>query len=139
MSTALENPVVLVPIRYPLTAQSMQTLERASELTAEYNARELNVLHVNLFQYDEHATVQEIHRAIEPIVAGQPVTVNVVRGFLIEEVIQDEAERIQADLIVMGQNTKASWRRLLSRILGNEPAVANHLQSTTDAAVEVIG
>lgn len=133
------EPIILVPIRYPLTAQSTQTLEYAGQLVDQYDATQLLVLHVNLFQHGQNATSQEIRRAIRPLIDNLPVSVRVCPGFLVEEVIREEAEANHADVIVLGENQKPSWRRFLSRIVGNDPAIATHLRDHTDAEIEVVG
>lgn len=139
MNGPAADPIILVPIRYPLTARSMQTLERAGSIAGEYDAGRVLVLHVNLVQYDRTSTAQDIHRAIAPLVGDLPVTVSVRRGFLVEEVILEEAEQRGADIIVIGRNQTAPWRQYLSRLLGNDPAVASYLQDHTDAEIDVVG
>lgn len=139
MERTADEPVILVPIRYPLTAQSTQTLEHAGHLVDDYDAAQLLVLHVNLFQHGQNTTSREIRRAIGPLVNDHPVAVRVCPGFLVEEVIREEAEANHADIIVLGQNQKPVWRRLLSRLVGNEPAIATHLRTHTDAEIEVVG
>lgn len=139
MVRTADDPIILVPIRYPLTAQSTQTLERAGQLVDDYDDAQLLVLHVNLFQHGQKTTSQEIRRAIGPLVDGHPVAVRVCPGFLVEEVIREEAEANHADIIVLGQNQKPVWRRLVSRLVGNEPAIAAHLRTHTDAEIEVVG
>lgn len=139
MDEIARKPTVLVPIRYPLTAHSTQTLERAGQLVDENDATQLLVLHVNLSQRGQTATTQEIRRAIDPLVGDHLVSVHVCSGFLVEEVIREEAETTHADIIVLGQNQKPPWRRLLSRLVGNDPAIATHLRDNTDAEIEVVG
>lgn len=135
----IDKPIILVPIRYPLTAQSTQTLEYAGQLVDECGATQLLVLHVNLFQHGQNATSQEIHQATDPLIGNYPVSVRVCRGFLVEEVIREEAETNHADIIVLGQNQKPSWRRFLSRLVGNDPAIATYLRDHTDAEIELVG
>lgn len=137
--TEVDSTTILIPIRYPLTAQSTQTLEYANRLTDDYDSADLVVLHVNLLQHGEQAQTEEIIRAVTPILGTSGVTVNVHRGFIVEEIILEEAARTGAEIIVIGENQKPAWRRFLSRIVGNDPAVATFLQNNVDARIEVVG
>lgn len=139
MDETAEKQIVLVPIRYPLTAQSTQTLERAGHLVDEYDATQLLVLHVNLFQHGQNTTSREIRQAINPLIGDRPVSVRVCSGFLVEDVICEEADTTRADIIVLGQNQRPSWRQFLSRLVGNDLAIETHLRDNTDAEIEVVG
>lgn len=127
---------VLVPIRYPLTDQSTRTLDHAARLARETDAAELLVLHVNLFQAGDHTSIGEIERAVASIIDDFPAAVLVRRGFLLEEILLEEATRLDADVIVLGENQQPAWRRIFSRLLGNEPDLAAFLDDRTDARIE---
>lgn len=43
------DPIILVLIRYTLTAKGTPTLERASQVVDEYDAKKSLALHINLF------------------------------------------------------------------------------------------
>ncbi|QLG26546.1 universal stress protein [Halorarum halophilum] len=139
MNWTPDAPVILTPIRYPLTAQSTQTLDHARGIAEEYEDAQLLVLHVDLVQANQHSTAQDIHRAITPIVGDQSASVIVQRGFIIEDVIREEAEQRGADIIVLGQNQKPRWQQYLSRVLGNNPDIISYLQDRTDATIETTG
>lgn len=138
MTVPAADTTILVPIRYPLTAESTRTLQRAAQLADDSDDAYLLALHVNLFQYDTNSTAQEIRRAVWSVVGDHPVAVSIRQGFLVEEVIREEAVDRQADVIVIGKNQKSPWRRLLSRIAGNHPAIAPYLQNHTDAEIEIV-
>lgn len=129
---------LLAIIRYPLTAQSTRTLAHATVLARASEPAALTVLHVNLLQNRDHAEPNEIARAIEPILSDVDPTVTVRRGFLIEEVISDEAKRTDADIIVLGKDNRSRWRQFLSRVIGNDPRIVPFLREHTGAKVEVI-
>ncbi|QLG29840.1 universal stress protein (plasmid) [Halorarum halophilum] len=139
MNGTTDTPLILTPIRYPLTAESTRTLEHASHVSEEHDDGQLLVLHVDLVQYDKHSTAQDIQRAIAPIVGDQPVNVIIRRGFLVEEVIREEAEQRGAEIIVIGKNRMAKWRRYINRLLGNHPDIASYLREHTDATIETTG
>lgn len=133
-----KQTTILVPIRYPLTDHSSRTLTAANQLVQEHAPADLLVLHVNLFQNTGNTKKDEITRAIAPILNGIKTSVITRKGFLVEETILEEATRSGADIIVIGKNQKATWRRVLSRISGNQPAVATFLQENVDESVEVV-
>jgi len=93
---------------------------------------------VNLFQSGETTQTAEITRAVTPILNGPEASVVTRRGFLVEEVILEEATWTGADILVLGTNQKATWRRLLSRLAGNEPAVASFLEANVNEQIEVV-
>ncbi len=41
-------------------------------------------------------------------------------------------------MIVIGKDNRSRWRRFLSRLIGNDPAVVPYLREHTDAEIEVI-
>lgn len=99
---------------------------------------EVYVLHVNIFQNGDKARREEIRQAISPLFKECFPTVITRSGFLVEETISTEATEIDADIIIVGKSQKFKWRRLLSTLIGNEPAVESHLQEQTNATVEVV-
>ena len=133
-----DGTTILAIIRYPLTVQSTRTLAHATALARASDPAALTVLHVNLLQNGDHTEPNEIARAIEPILSDVDPTVTVCRGFLIEEVISGEAERANADIIVLGKDNRSRWRRFLSRLIGNDPAIVPFLRERTGAQVEII-
>lgn len=130
--------IVLVPIRYPLSSQSIQTLEYASQLIHDHDEGTLLILHVDLFHKMETPQRAEIKQAIAPIVGEHESQVILRRGFLVEKVILEEASRLNTDRIAIGKNRKARWRRLLSRLTGNDPAIASYLRENTSAVIDVV-
>ena len=66
-----KTQTVLVPIRYPLTAYGIQTLEHANRLARSHDDAHLYVLHVNLFQNGSTAHKAEITAAITPFFDGR--------------------------------------------------------------------
>ena len=131
--------IILAPIRYPLAAKSVKTLRYATELATENPDAELLVLHVDLYQTNGRAKRSEIARAIKPIVRGVDASLQLQSAFLVEEAIAEEATKVGADRIVVGKNQQSQWRRLLSRLFGNEPDITAHLREHTDATVNVVG
>lgn len=134
-----ERVTILVPVHYPVTAQSTKTLTRATALADHYTDVHIVVLHVNLVHYPTRVTRQELYQTITPIVDGHTVDVSIRRGVILEECILDEAQLRGADIIVVGHNQKAAWRRYLSRLLGNDPDLPSFLRTHTDADLEVVG
>lgn len=132
-----EQTTILVPIRYPLTEASSRTLTAAERLAIERAPAELRVLHVNLFQNNERTKPSEILRAISSSTDEIEATVSTRRGFMVEEVILAEARAINADVVVVGENQKAAWRRFLSRIAGNTPDIGSFLRQNIGSEIEI--
>ncbi|WP_336022823.1 universal stress protein [Halobellus salinisoli] len=129
---------ILVPIRYPLTDQSAQTLAAAGRLAHNHKPADLRVLHVNLYQTGDNTQTRELTQAISSTLDGVEASVTTRQGFLVEEVILEEATQIDTDIIVVGANQQATWQKLLSRLLQNGPAVGTFLRENTTAGTEVL-
>ena len=138
-----EHMTILTPIRYPLTAQSTQTLAHAEQLASHVDAEQVHllVLYVNLLHHHDDVQQAEIRQAINPLLDEVSVSVLTRRGFLVEEVILEEARHFEVDCIVVGKNQRPRWRRLLTWLLRSEVELAPFLQKNTrpDVAVEVVG
>ena len=134
---------ILTPLRYPLTAESTQTLAHAEEIAtnADNEQAQLFVLYVNIFQYHDDVQAAEIRQAISPLLNGVPVAVLTRQGFLVEEVILEEAQQLNVDHIVIGRNQRPRWRRVLTRLVGDDVELASFLRKNAgpDVAVEVVG
>jgi K+-sensing histidine kinase KdpD len=133
-----DQTTILVPIRYPLTDNSARTLAAAGRLAHDHAPAELRVLHVNLFQNEDNTQTEELTRAISSTLEGVEASVTTRRGFLVEEVILEEATQIDADIVVIGANQRAIWRRFLSRLLQNDPEVGSFLRENTTDEIEII-
>lgn len=114
--------LIVVPVRYPLSAHSKHTLEAAIDLAAERNA-ELTVLHVDLYQEDGKVTRTDLKRTVERTFGRVENARYVVRqGFLVEQTILDEVAAEGADVVVIGRKQVGRWRRALRSMLG-EPDI----------------
>ncbi|WP_435075668.1 universal stress protein [Halorubrum sp. HHNYT27] len=129
---------ILVPIRYPLTDQSARTLATAGRLAHDYAPADLRVLHVNLYQTGDKTQTAEITRSISSTLDGVEASVTTRQGFLVEEVILEEATQINADIIVVGANQQPTWRRLLRRLLQNDPEISSFLHDHTATDTEIM-
>ncbi|AEN06541.1 universal stress protein [Halolamina sp.] len=133
-----EHTTILVPIRYPLTDQSTQTLAAAGRLAHDHTPADLRVLHVNLYQTGDDTQTTELTRAISSTLDGVEASVITRQGFLVEEVILEEASQIDADIVVVGTNQQATWRRLLRRLLQNDPNVGTFLRDHTTKDTDIM-
>lgn len=133
-----DQTTILVPIRYPLTDKSAQTLASAGRLAHNHAPADLRVLHVNLYQTGDNTKTEELTQAISSTLDGVDASVTTRQGFLVEEVILDEATQIDADVVVVGANQRATWRSLLSRLLRNEPAVGSFLRTHSTGELEIL-
>jgi nucleotide-binding universal stress UspA family protein len=127
-------PLVLVPVRYPLSRHSEATLEEAVRIAEERNA-DLTVLHVNLYQRESRISRADLRQAVERAVGRYPKARYVVRtGFLVEETILDEAVAEDADVVVIGAKQVSRWRRMIRRLV-DDPDVERYLQEELDCEV----
>jgi K+-sensing histidine kinase KdpD len=111
----------------------------AGRLAHDHAPADLIVLHVNLYQNRDNTRTEELTQAISSTLDGVEASVVTRRGFLVEEVIPTEATQTDADYVVVGSNQKTSWRKLLSRLLQNDPAVSSYLHKNSADEVEIIG
>lgn len=134
---------ILTPLRYPLTAESTRTLAHAEEITSNTDNEQVQlfVLYVNIFQYHDDVQEAEIRQAITPHLHGVSVAVVTRQGFLVEEVILDEAKQLDVDCIVIGKSQNPRWRQLLSWFVGDDVELESFLRKNTGpgVSVEVVG
>lgn len=134
----IRKTTILVPIRYPVTDQGARTLAAAGRLAQEHAPADLRVLHVNLLQNGHTTRTQELTDAISSTLDDVDAVVTTRKGFLLEEVILEEASQINADVVVVGANQQAFWRKLLARLLGNSTEVVSFLRDRTANDIEVL-
>ena len=131
---------VLVPVRYPLTANSRRTVERALKLAEEEDENvNLVFLHVNLFQNEQKATRRQLRDEIESEFDTPNASYAVRRGFLVEETILEEAANQDADVIVIGRSRSGRLRKALRRLMRNDPDIESFLRENLDVRIEVAG
>jgi nucleotide-binding universal stress UspA family protein len=127
-------PIVVVPVRYPLSSHSETTLREAIRIADERDA-DLTVLHVDLYQDGKDATRSDLKRAVERAVGPLDRARYVVRrGFLVEETILEEVAAERADVVVIGSKQASRWRRALRRFL-DDPDIDTFLREKLDCTV----
>jgi nucleotide-binding universal stress UspA family protein len=128
---------VVVPVRYPLSEHSRNTLRGAVEVAEERGA-ELTVLHVDLYQEGGQVTRTDLKRAVERAVGRLPnARYAVRRSFLVEQTILDEVAAEEADVVVIGRKQAGRLRRAIRDILG-DPDVETVLEGELDCELVVI-
>lgn len=132
-----DETTVLVPIRYPLTEQSTRTLSAAVRLARDHEPVDLTVLHIDLHQKGTTTRKREMTQAVSSTVDGINASVMIRQGYLVEEEILKEAEQLDADIVVVGANQQATWKKILSRLLRNDPKIGLFLRenATTDTKI----
>jgi nucleotide-binding universal stress UspA family protein len=129
---------VIVPVRYPVSEHSRETLEEGARIADERDAA-LIVLHVNLYQNGSRVSRRELKRAVESVLGRRDRTRYVVRsGFLVEETILDEVAAERADIVVIGRKQVSRWRRMVRR-LTDDPDVERFLREKVDAEIVTVG
>ncbi|MFB6167653.1 MAG: universal stress protein [Haloferacaceae archaeon] len=131
------SPLVVVPVRFPLTNHSQATLDHAIEVAREREAT-LTVLHVALHQEGRDVTRGELKTAVEATFGRLDRARYVVRrGFLVEETILEEAAAERADVVVIGSKQTGRWRRMLDRVFDG-PDVEGVLRRELDCEVVTV-
>lgn len=129
---------ILVPIRYPLTDASLQTLAAAGRMAQADSPAELIVLHVNLLHRHEDVQTEEFTRAIASTLDDVDTAVRTRRGFVVEELILEEAIRTNAESVVVGASQKGRLQKFLGKLTGNDPEIGPFLTERLSDAVEVV-
>jgi len=128
---------LIVPVRYPLSDHSKQTLAEAVRIADERDA-ELTILHVNLYQNGKKVRRSDLKRAVEREFGTLPNARYAVRtGFLVEESILEEVAAEDADLVVIGHKQVGRWRRMLRRIVG-EPDIQTYLNQRLSCEIVTV-
>jgi nucleotide-binding universal stress UspA family protein len=132
-----EQPLVVVPVRFPLSRHSRATLARAIEVAEERGAT-LTVLHVALYQEGRDVTRGDLKTAVERSFGRLKRARYVVRrGFLVEETILDEVAAERADVVVIGSKQASRWRKMLDRVFDGAD-VEGHLRRELDCEVVTV-
>lgn len=134
----VDKTTILVLIRYPLNDESARNLAIASRLATQQAPADVLVLHVNLFQTNGNIQTEELTHAISAVLDNVEATVLTRRGFFVEETILTEADAVNADVIVVDADRKAMWRRVIRRLIRDEPAVGSYLHTHTTEDTEII-
>ena len=126
--------LVVVPVRYPLTAHSAATLREGVRVADERDA-DLRVLHVDLFQQGGDVSRRDLKRAVERRLGSlDRARYAVRRGFLVEETILEEAVAEDADVVVIGSKQAGRWRRMVQTLL-SDPDIDAYLRDQLDCTV----
>ena len=126
--------LVVVPVRYPLSAHSTATLREAIRISRDRDA-ELSVLHVDLYQDSSHVSRTELKQAVERTFDELEHARYVVRrGFLVEETILEEIAAERADVVVIGSKQASQWQRMVSKLL-SDPDIGAYLREKLDCTV----
>ena len=126
--------LVVVPVRYPLSAHSERTLREGVRVAQERDA-DITVLHVDLYQSSGGVSRSDLKRAVErrtgPLDRARFV---VRRGFLVEETILEEIVAENADVAVIGSKQAGRWRRMVQKLF-SDPDIDTYLRDQLDCTV----
>lgn len=129
--------LLVVPVRYPLSKRSKETLREAIKIAEERDAS-LTILHVDLYHDSHNVSRRDLKRAVERefgVLANARYVIR--KGFLVEETILEEVAAEKADLVVIGSRQVSRWRRLLRWFL-DEPNVDLFLREKLDCEIVTI-
>jgi nucleotide-binding universal stress UspA family protein len=125
---------VVVPVRYPLSKHSRETLRRAIEVAKERKAA-LTILHVDLYHQGRNVTRSELKAAVERVFGPIKNARYVVRsGFQVEETILEEVAAEGADVVVIGEQQVGPWRATIRRLVG-DPDIEAYLREELSAEI----
>jgi len=128
---------VVVPVRYPLSDHSQETLAEAIRIADRENAT-LTILHVNLYQEGKRVTRSQLKRAVEAEFGPLPEARYALRqGLLVEESILEEAAAENADIVVIGKKQASKWRNMVRRLI-DDPDIETFLQNELDCDVVTV-
>lgn len=129
---------VVVPVRYPLSKHSRQTLGQAIELADDRDA-DLSVLHIDLYQSSHDVTRAELKRSVEDEFGKLPNARYIVRkGFLVEETILEEIANEDADVVVIGHKQEGRWRQMIRKLV-SDPDIESYLRERLDCELVTVG
>lgn len=129
---------VVVPVRYPLSEHSRQTLAEAIRIAEERDAA-LTVLHVNPYQSNKSISRRDLREAVQAEFGYLPNTSYIVRrGLLVEETILEEVVAEGADVVVIGRKQASRWRSMVRRLI-DDPDIEHYLQDELEADVVTVG
>ncbi len=128
---------VVVPVRYPLTSHSRETLSQAIEL-ADNRDGDLSVLHVDLYQDSRDISRAELKRSVESEFGRLQNARYIVRkGFLVEETILEEIANEDADVVVIGHKQEGQWRRMIRKLV-SDPDIESYLRQRLECELVVV-
>lgn len=127
---------ILTPLRFPIVDQNRRTVERAGAIAREHHG-ELVVLHINLAEYGRQVSEDQLEDEIQEEVGGLDVGYLVREGEDLEGALIDEIERLEPDIVVMGERDESEWERDLARSTG-EMDLDEYLRDRYDCEIEVV-
>lgn len=138
-SSRVTRATLLVPIRSPFHAASVQTLTHAISCAEQFDDAHLLILHVNLLHRGKTIDRPELEAALEEAV-GLPsnASCHVRDAYLLETAILDEATQQNADYVIIGKSLQSRWRQLLADRLGIGLDLESILHHQLDADLVVV-
>ncbi|WP_324757879.1 universal stress protein [Haloarcula sp. GH36] len=128
---------VVVPVRYPLSANSRATLAEGIRIADSTDA-DLTVLHVNLYQNGQNVSRAELKATVEEEFGHLPRSRYIVRsGMLVEETILDEVAAQEADVVVIGDKQVSRWRQMIRRLV-DDPNIEQFLREELDCDIVTV-
>lgn len=135
----MSQTTLLVPIRYPLSDPSIETVQRAVDLAEGFDDAHIYVLHVNLMHKSGRVTPNELRTAIERELGVVPnASYNVTKAFLLDEAILNETAQLGADYVVIGHSLRGRLRQLVADRLNLGVDLESVLAEHVDAELVVV-
>ncbi|MFC6838276.1 hypothetical protein [Halomarina ordinaria] len=129
---------VLVPVQYPLTETNRRAIRRGQDLTDGREGTELLIFHLNQVLEDRRVSRKELRAAVESAVGEIDANYVIRDGFFVEEAVIEIAIEFEMDMIVLSEQRRNRWQRLLSVMFGIERDPEEVIEEATGIEVTVI-
>lgn len=129
---------VLVPVQLPLTETNRKAIRRGQSLTTDREEPELLIFHLNQVLEDRRVSRKELRTAVESAVGAVDANYVIRDGFFVEEAIIEIAIEFEMDMIVLSEQRRNRWHRLLSVMFEIERDPEEVIEEATGIEVTVI-
>lgn len=129
---------VLVPVQYPLTEANRRAIRHGQNLTKDDDMAELLIFHLNPVLEDRRVGRKDLRNAVEEAVGNVDANYIIRDGFFVEEATIEIAIEFEMEMIILSEQRRNRWQRLLSTMLGIERDPEEVIENATGIEVTVI-
>lgn len=129
---------VLVPVQHPLTEANRQAIRRGQKLTGGREGTELLILHLNQIFENFRVNREDLRNSVESALGDVDANYVIRDGFFIEEAIIEIAIEFEMDLIILSEQRRNRWQRLLRVLFDIERDPEEVIKEATGIEVSVV-
>ena len=129
---------VLVPVQYPLTETNRRAIRHGQNLTKGGDETELLIFHLNQVLEDRRVGRKDLRNAVEEAVGDIDANYIIRDGFFVEEATIEIAIEFEMEMIILSEQRRNRWQRLLSVMFGIEREPEEVIEDATGIEVTVI-